>query len=119
MSRKHQDTAPCRRFPELGELLLHRLLKQWMRAYTRNDKPVILAVTKFLAHLTNQQARLHQRHILVTRDPFALMRKAIDHECKGLTFAESVHLRLCDGDILGDAAARRHDGARRSAHDST
>lgn len=43
------------KFPEIGELLLHRLLKQWVRAYTRNDKPIILAVSKFIAHLTNQQ----------------------------------------------------------------
>lgn len=42
-------------FPEVGELLLHRLLKQWVRAFKRNDKPVILAVSKFVAHLTNQQ----------------------------------------------------------------
>ncbi len=44
-------------FPEVGELLLHRLLKQWVRAFKRNDKPVILAVSKFVAHLTNQQVR--------------------------------------------------------------
>jgi hypothetical protein len=43
------------KFPEIGELLLHRLLKQWVRAYTRNDKPIILAVSKFIAHLVNQQ----------------------------------------------------------------
>ena len=45
------------KFPEIGELLLHRLLKQWVRAYTRNDKPIILAVSKFIAHLVNQQVR--------------------------------------------------------------
>lgn len=46
------------KFPEIGELLLHRLLKQWVRAYTRNDKPIILAVSKFIAHLVNQQVLL-------------------------------------------------------------
>lgn len=45
------------KFPEIGELLLHRLLKQWVRAYTRNDKPIILAVSKFIAHLVNQQVQ--------------------------------------------------------------
>ena len=60
------DPHSTARFPELGELLLHRLLRQWMRAYTRNDKPVILAVTKFIAHLTNQQVRESTHPTLLT-----------------------------------------------------
>lgn len=43
------------KFPELGELLLHRVVTQFRRAYKRNDKPVCLAAIKFLAHLANQQ----------------------------------------------------------------
>ncbi len=53
------------KFPELGELLLHRLLKQWVRAYTRNDKPIILAVSKFIAHLVNQQVPRARRSSIV------------------------------------------------------
>ncbi|RZC71060.1 hypothetical protein C5167_034267 [Papaver somniferum] len=43
------------KFPEVGELLLRRILLQLKRAYRRNDKPQLLAATKFIAHLVNQQ----------------------------------------------------------------
>eukprot|EP00775_Hariotina_reticulata_P008000 gene8000-8198_t len=42
------------KFPELGELLLHRVIAQFKRAYKRNDKPICIAAAKFLAHLINQ-----------------------------------------------------------------
>jgi len=43
------------KMPQIGELLLHRLIVQFRRAFTRNDKPVLLASTRFIAHLVNQQ----------------------------------------------------------------
>ncbi|KAI3979590.1 hypothetical protein MKX01_023874 [Papaver californicum] len=43
------------KFPEVGELLLRRIVLQLKRAYKRNDKPQLLAATKFIAHLVNQQ----------------------------------------------------------------
>ncbi|KAI3892471.1 hypothetical protein MKX03_012689 [Papaver bracteatum] len=43
------------KFPEVGELLLRRIMLQLKRAYKRNDKPQLLAATKFIAHLVNQQ----------------------------------------------------------------
>ncbi|KAI3938178.1 hypothetical protein MKW92_029246 [Papaver armeniacum] len=43
------------KFPEVGELLLRRIVLQFSRAYIRNDKPKLLAATKFIAHLVNQQ----------------------------------------------------------------
>eukprot|EP00808_Paulinella_micropora_P020445 g29735.t1 len=43
------------KMPELGELLLKRIIMQFRRAYRRNDKLVVLACTKFMAHLVNQQ----------------------------------------------------------------
>jgi len=43
------------KFPQIGELLLHRLVSQYRRAYKRNDKIVCLAGTKFIAHLVNQR----------------------------------------------------------------
>mmetsp|Transcript_18928 Transcript_18928/g.34313 ORF Transcript_18928/g.34313 Transcript_18928/m.34313 type:complete len:574 (-) Transcript_18928:169-1890(-) len=42
------------KFPEIGELLLSRLLIQFKRSFKRNDKPVCSAAVKFLAHLVNQ-----------------------------------------------------------------
>ena len=43
------------KFPEIGELLLHRVVTQFKRSYKRNDKPVCLAALTFIAHLINQQ----------------------------------------------------------------
>ena len=43
------------KFPELGELVLKRIILQFRRAFKRNDKPVCVAATRFLAHLINQQ----------------------------------------------------------------
>ena len=43
------------KMPELGELLLTRVVLQFRRAYRRNDKPVCKAVVTFMAHLVNQQ----------------------------------------------------------------
>ncbi|CAK9150313.1 unnamed protein product [Ilex paraguariensis] len=43
------------KFPEVGDLLLRRIILQLQRAYKRNDKPQLLAVVKFIAHLVNQQ----------------------------------------------------------------
>ncbi|GMY16329.1 pre-mRNA-splicing factor CWC22 homolog [Fagus crenata] len=42
------------KFPEVGDLLLRRIVLQLKRAYKRNDKPQLLAAVKFIAHLVNQ-----------------------------------------------------------------
>ncbi|GER41112.1 pre-mRNA-splicing factor cwc22 [Striga asiatica] len=43
------------KFPEVGDLLLRRIIEQLQKSYKRNDKPRLLAVVKFIAHLVNQQ----------------------------------------------------------------
>lgn len=43
------------KMPEIGELLIKRLIIQFRKAFTRNAKPICLATTTFLAHLVNQQ----------------------------------------------------------------
>ena len=43
------------KFPEIGELIAKRCVLQFRRAYKRNDKPVCVAATRFLAALINQQ----------------------------------------------------------------
>jgi pre-mRNA-splicing factor CWC22 len=43
------------KFPNIGELLLKRLIIQFRRGYMRNDKPGCLAAAKFIGHLVNQQ----------------------------------------------------------------
>jgi pre-mRNA-splicing factor CWC22 len=42
------------KLPMVGELLLHRLISQFRRAFKRNDKTVCHSSTTFIAHLVNQ-----------------------------------------------------------------
>ena len=43
------------KLPQVGELLVKRLIVQFKKAFKRNDKPVLRASTTFLAQLTNVQ----------------------------------------------------------------
>ncbi|RDW83385.1 hypothetical protein BP5796_04876 [Coleophoma crateriformis] len=43
------------KLPQVGELLLKRLIIQFRKAFKRNDKAVCLSATTFIAHLCNQQ----------------------------------------------------------------
>ena len=43
------------KLPQVGELLVNRLIIQFRKSFRRNDKSVCLSSTTFLAHLINQQ----------------------------------------------------------------
>ena len=43
------------KLPQVGELLLNRLIVQFRKAFKRNDKAVCVSSTTFIAHLCNQQ----------------------------------------------------------------
>ncbi|KAF2155886.1 MIF4G-domain-containing protein [Myriangium duriaei CBS 260.36] len=43
------------KLPQVGELLVNRLIMQFRKGFRRNDKSVCLSSTTFLAHLINQQ----------------------------------------------------------------
>ena len=43
------------KLPQVGELLVHRLIVQFKKAFKRNDKAVCLSSTTFLAHAANFQ----------------------------------------------------------------
>lgn len=43
------------KFPNIGELVLRRLIIQFKRSFNRNDKVICLTVSKFIAHLANQR----------------------------------------------------------------
>lgn len=43
------------KFPNIGELLLQRLVIQFKRGFRRNDKTVCLSASRFVAHLVNQR----------------------------------------------------------------
>jgi len=61
------------KFPELGELLLHRVIAQFKKAYKRNDKPICIAAAKFLAHLINQGVLHEVRVGAIGKVVFCLM----------------------------------------------
>ncbi|KAG9053911.1 pre-mRNA-splicing factor cwc22 [Serendipita sp. 407] len=42
------------KLPTVGELVLIRLVSQFRRSFKRNDKPVCVATSTFIAHLVNQ-----------------------------------------------------------------
>ncbi|KAF9260702.1 MIF4G-domain-containing protein [Marasmius fiardii PR-910] len=42
------------KLPQVGELVLTRLISQFRRAFKRNDKTVCLSTTTFISHLVNQ-----------------------------------------------------------------
>lgn len=43
------------KFPNIGELLLHRLVIQFKRGFRRNDKTICISSSRFIAHLINQR----------------------------------------------------------------
>lgn len=43
------------KLPQVGDLLLKRLVMQFKKGFKRNDKAVCLSATTFIAHLCNQQ----------------------------------------------------------------
>jgi len=42
------------KFPQIGELILKRLILNFRKGYRRNDKQLCLTASKFVAHLINQ-----------------------------------------------------------------
>uniref|UniRef100_A0A6Q2Y8I5 Pre-mRNA-splicing factor CWC22 homolog n=1 Tax=Esox lucius TaxID=8010 RepID=A0A6Q2Y8I5_ESOLU len=42
------------KFPQIGELILKRLILNFRKGYRRNDKALCLTASKFVAHLVNQ-----------------------------------------------------------------
>ncbi|KAF4511357.1 hypothetical protein G6O67_003163 [Ophiocordyceps sinensis] len=45
------------KLPQVGELLIKRLVMQFRKGFKRNDKSVCISSTTFLAHLINQQVQ--------------------------------------------------------------
>ncbi|KAI9166690.1 pre-mrna-splicing factor cwc22 [Paramyrothecium foliicola] len=45
------------KLPQVGELLVKRLIMQFRKGFKRNDKAVCLSSTTFIAHLINQQVQ--------------------------------------------------------------
>lgn len=80
------------KLPQVGELLLHRLIIQFRKAFKRNDKAVCLSSTTFIAHLCNQQVA---HEMLAAEILLLLLHKPTDDSVEiavGLTREVGQHL---------------------------
>ncbi|RDL40725.1 Uncharacterized protein BP5553_00704 [Venustampulla echinocandica] len=80
------------KLPQVGELLLKRLIVQFKKGFKRNDKAVCLSSTTFIAHLVNQQV---SSEILAAQILLLLLHKPTDDSVEiavGLTREVGQHL---------------------------
>lgn len=87
------------KLPQVGELLVHRLIVQFKKAFKRNDKAVCLSSTMFIAHLVNQQV-VHE--VLAAQILLLLLNKPTDDGVEiavGLTREVGQHLEEMSGPI--------------------
>lgn len=87
------------KLPQVGELLLGRLVVQFRKAFKRNDKAVCISSTTFIAHLCNQQV-VHE--MLAAQILLLLLHKPTDDSVEiavGLTREVGQHLEEMSGPI--------------------
>ena len=87
------------KLPQVGELLLHRLIMQFKKAYKRNDKAVCLSSTTFIAQLCNQQVA---HEMVAAQILLLLLHKPTDDSVEiavGLTREVGQHLEEMSGPI--------------------
>ncbi|KAM5453095.1 pre-mRNA-splicing factor cwc22 [Microsporum audouinii] len=87
------------KLPQVGELLLHRLVVQFRKAFKRNDKAVCISSTTFIAHLCNQQV-VHE--MVAAQILLLLLHKPTDDSVEiavGLTREVGQHLEEMSGPI--------------------
>ncbi|GFN15594.1 MIF4G-domain-containing protein [Aspergillus tubingensis] len=87
------------KLPQVGELLLNRLIVQLRKAFKRNDKAVCISSTTFIAHLCNQQVA---HEMLAAQILLLLLHKPTDDSVEiavGLTREVGQHLEEMSGPI--------------------
>lgn len=90
------------KLPQIGELLLHRLIHQFRRSYKRNDKPTMTATTTFLAQLVNQQVA---HEVLALQMLVLLLERPTDDSVEiAVSFMREV------GAFLAEHSARANNG---------
>ncbi|KAJ5911911.1 Pre-mRNA-splicing factor cwc22 [Penicillium subrubescens] len=80
------------KLPQVGELLVSRLVIQFRKAFKRNDKAVCISSTTFIAHLVNNQVA---NEMLVAQILLLLLHKPTDDSVEiavGLTREVGQHL---------------------------
>ena len=102
------------KLPQVGELLLRRLVVQFKKAYKRNDKAVCLSSTSFIAHLCNQQVA---HEVLAAQILLLLLNKPTDDGVEiavNLTREVGQHIE----DMNGPIAVAVFDQFRHILHES-
>ncbi|MCJ1478507.1 pre-mRNA-splicing factor cwc22 [Lambiella insularis] len=87
------------KLPQVGDLLLSRLIVQFKKAFKRNDKAVCLSSTTFIAHLCNQQVA---HEMVAAQILLLLLHKPTDDSVEiavGLTREVGQHLEEMSGAI--------------------
>jgi len=87
------------KLPQVGDLLVKRLVLRFRKAFRRNDKAVCLSTTTFLAHLVNQQV-VHET--LAAQMLVLLLEKPTDDSVEisvGLTREVGQHLEEMNPEI--------------------
>ncbi|KAI5287088.1 pre-mRNA-splicing factor cwc22 [Ascosphaera aggregata] len=87
------------KLPQVGELLLNRLIVQFRKAFRRSDKAVCISSATFIAHLCNQQV-VHE--MLAAQILLLLLHKPTDDSVEiavGLTREVGQHLEEMNGQI--------------------
>jgi len=87
------------KLPQVGELLLNRLIVQFKKAFKRNDKAVCLSSTTFIAHIVNQQVA---HETVAAQILLLLLHKPTDDSVEiavGLTREVGQHLEEMSGPI--------------------
>ena len=101
------------KLPQVGELLLNRLIVQFKKAFKRNDKAVCLSSTTFIAHLCNQQVA---DEMIAAKILLLLLQKPTDDSVEiavGLTREIGQHLE----EMRGPVAALVFDQFRSILHE--
>ncbi|KAJ5696085.1 hypothetical protein N7536_006497 [Penicillium majusculum] len=87
------------KLPQVGDLLLTRLVVQFRKAFKRNDKAVCISSTTFIAHLCNQQVA---HEMLAAQILLLLLHKPTDDSVEiavGLTREVGQHLEEMNAPI--------------------
>ncbi|KFY89134.1 hypothetical protein V500_05920 [Pseudogymnoascus sp. VKM F-4518 (FW-2643)] len=87
------------KLPQVGELLLTRLIIQFRKAFKRNEKAVCLSSSTFIAHLCNQQVA---HEMIAAQILLLLLHKPTDDSVEiavGLTREVGQHLEEMSGPI--------------------
>jgi pre-mRNA-splicing factor CWC22 len=90
------------KLPQLGELLLVRLVSQFRRSFKRNDKPSCIATTTFIAQLVNQQVA----HEIVALQMLVLL---LEHPTSDSVEIAVGFMRQV-GSFLAEAAPKANNG---------